>query len=102
MNIAFAEEEDCAIFRAWVVVDAHDRHHRLHKHETKEQYWGRVLMVFEALDGNRIHRSSSDIKERQKFLFDEIQKLVKEENFAHDAFPSWKYQKRVSLFITNL
>ena len=94
----FAEQEDCAIYRAWVVVDAHDRVHGLHKHESEEQYWGRVLMVFEALDGNRNQRSANDIKERQKIIDDEIQKLVDEERSAHTNKPSWKNDKRVSIF----
>ena len=100
MSIAFVEEEDCVIYRAWVVVDGHDRDHGLHKFESDEQYWGRLLMVFAALDGNQNQRSANDITERQQFLHDEIQKLVEEEHFAHNTYPSWKYQKRVSVFIT--
>lgn len=100
MDIAFAEEEDCAIYRAWVVVTAHDRVHKLHKSESEEQIWNRILMVFEALDGNRIRRSSNDIKMRKNALDKEIDKLEDEERFVRNAFPWWTYEKRVSISVT--
>ncbi|XP_026410132.1 cysteine-rich receptor-like protein kinase 25 [Papaver somniferum] len=44
MVIPFSQEEDCDIYRAWDVVTTHDRNHSLHKSESEEPLWNRILM----------------------------------------------------------